>query len=111
MHDEAHAETAKVVEGRELAEGKTVEQNRVRTQCRSALQRALDRIREATRKDRRMRLTARWHHVYEIDRLREAYRGLNRDAPPGVDGQTWAAQGEDLEATLRALSDRRTRGT
>ena len=111
MHDEAHAETAEVVEGRELAKGKTVEQNRVRTQCRSALQRALDRIREAARKDRRMRLTALWHHVYDIERLREAYHGLNRDATPGVDGQTWAAYGEDLEANLRALSDRLKRGT
>jgi RNA-directed DNA polymerase len=87
-HDEAHAETAEVVEGRELAKGKAVEQNRVRTQCRSALPRALDRIRAAARKDGTMRLTALWHHVYDIDRLREACRGLNRDATPGVDGQT-----------------------
>ena len=45
--------TAEVEEGRELAKGKTVEQNRVRTQRRSALQRALDRIRAAARKDRK----------------------------------------------------------
>ena len=36
--------------------------------------------------------------------------GLNRDAAPGVDGQTWAAYGENLEANLRDLSDRLKRG-
>jgi RNA-directed DNA polymerase len=110
-NEEAHAETAEVVEGRELAKGKAVEQTRVRTQCRSALPRALDRIRAAARKDRTRRLTALWHHVYDIDRLREAYHGLNRDATPGVDGQTWAAYGDNLEANLRDLADRLKRGT
>ena len=57
-----------------------------------------------------MPLTALWHHVYDIDRLREAYYGLNRDAAPGVDGQTWATYGENLEANLRDLSERLQRG-
>jgi RNA-directed DNA polymerase len=103
--------TAEVEEGRELAKGKTVEQNRVRTQRRSALPRALDRIRAAARKDRAMPLTALWHHVYDIDRLREAYDGVHRDASPGRAGQTWAPDGENLEAMLRDLSDRLKRGT
>src|SRR5262249_8232011 len=38
---------AEDVEGRELAKGKMGEQTRVRTQRRSALQRALDRLRQA----------------------------------------------------------------
>jgi RNA-directed DNA polymerase len=109
-HEQAHVETAEVVEGRELAKGKAVEQNRVRTQRRGTLQRALDRIRQAAQRDRATPLTALWHHVYGIDRLREAYHGLNRDAAPGIDGQTWAAYGEDLEANLRDLSDRLQRG-
>src|SRR6266511_1110611 len=107
---QALAATAEVVEGRELAKGKTGEQNRVRTQRRSALQRALDRLREVARRGRAMRLTARWHHVYNIDQLREAYDGLNREATPGVDGQTWAAYGENLETNLRDLSARLKRG-
>jgi hypothetical protein len=90
-HDEAHAETAEVVEGRELAKGKAGAHNRVRTQGRSARPRALDRRRAAARKDRTRRLTALWPHGSDIDRLREAYHGLNRDATPGVDGQPWAA--------------------
>jgi retron-type reverse transcriptase len=55
-------------------------------------------------------LTALWHPVYDIDRLREAYYGLNRDAAPGIDGQPWAAYGEALEANLRDLADRLKRG-
>ena len=101
---------AEDVEGRELAKGKTGEHTRVRTQCRSALQRALDRIRQAARRDHAKPLTALWHHVYDINRLREAVDGLHREAAPGVDGQTWAAYGENREANRRDLSDRLKRG-
>ncbi|HSX77143.1 MAG TPA: hypothetical protein VLQ80_01030, partial [Candidatus Saccharimonadia bacterium] len=51
MRSREQAEAAEAVEGRELATGKTGEQTRVRTQRRSALQRALDRIRQAARRD------------------------------------------------------------
>ena len=64
---QAQAATAEVVEGRELAKGKTGELTRVRTQRRSALQRALDRLRAAVRRARTTPLTALWHHVYDID--------------------------------------------
>ena len=52
VHIQGHAETAEVVEGRELAKGNLGERNRVRTQCRDALQRALDRVRQAARRVR-----------------------------------------------------------
>jgi len=110
MRSREQAEAAEAVEGRELAKGKTEEHTRVRTQRRSALQRALDRRRQAARRDHAKPLTALWHHVDDINRLREAYDGLHHDAAPGVDGQTWAAYGENLEAHLRDLSDRLKRG-
>ena len=110
MQSREQAEAAQAVEGRELATGKTGEHTRVRTQRRSALQRALDRRRQAARRDHATPLTALWHHVYDINRLREAYDGLHHAAAPGVDGQTWAAYGEHLEAHRRDLSDRRKRG-
>lgn len=94
-----------------MATGKTVAQHRVRTQRRRAWPRALDRIRAAARKDRARRLTARWHHVYALERRREAYDGLNREASPGGDGATWASSGAHLEANLRHLADRLKRGT
>jgi group II intron reverse transcriptase/maturase len=106
---QAHAATAEVVEGRELAKGNSGQQTRVRTQRRAALSRALDRVRQAA-KDSAMRLTALWHHVHSIDRLREAYDSLNHDAAPGMDGQTWADYGEQLETNLRDLADRLARG-
>jgi RNA-directed DNA polymerase len=106
---QAQGATAEVVEGRERATGNAGQQNRVRTQRRTALARALDRVRQAAKESAR-RLTALWHHVYSIDRLREAYDSLNHDAAPGVDGQTWAAYGEQLERNLRGWSDRLRRG-
>src|SRR4030095_9121029 len=61
MRSREQAEAAEAVEGRELAKGKLGEQTRVRTQRRSALQRALDRIRQAARRDHAKPLTALWH--------------------------------------------------
>lgn len=109
QHRQAQAATAEVVEGRELAKGNAGQHHRVRTQCRAALSRALDRVRQAA-KESGKRLTALWHHVYTSDRRREAYYRLNHDAAPGGDGQTWAAYGEQLDTRLRELSDRLQRG-
>lgn len=102
-------EMAEVVEGRGLAKGNLGGCNRDRTQCRDTLQQALDWVRQAAR-EVRLLLTALWHQVYDIDRLREAYYSVNRRAAPGVDGETWAAYGGDLEANLRDLSGRLKRG-
>jgi RNA-directed DNA polymerase len=106
---QGYAEAAEVVEGRGLAKGNLEGCNRDRTQCRATLQQALDRVRQAARRVRLL-LTALWHHVYDIDRLREAYYSVNRRAAAGVDGETWAAYGGDLEANLRDLSGRLERG-
>ena len=109
QNQQAQAAPAEVGEGRELAKGNAGQHNRVRTPCRVALSRALDRVRQAA-KESGERLTALWHHVYAIDRRREAYNRLNHDAAPGGDGQTWATYGEHLETNLRGLSDRLKRG-
>jgi RNA-directed DNA polymerase len=71
---------------------------------------ALDRVRQAACRDKEMKFTSLWHHVYGVDRLREAYLACKRDAAAGVDGQTWQAYGEELEGNLRNLSDRLARG-
>jgi RNA-directed DNA polymerase len=106
---QGYAEAAEVVEGRGLAKGNLGGCNRDRTQCRDTLQQALDRVRQVARRVRLL-LTALWHHVYDIDRLQEAYYSVNRRAAPGVDGETWAAYGGNLEANLRDLSGRLERG-
>src|SRR5262249_14298688 len=54
---------AEVVEGRRSAEGNTMQAAATRTQSRLDALIALDRVREAARRDRRARFTALLHHV------------------------------------------------
>jgi RNA-directed DNA polymerase len=76
----------------------------------SSLQSALERIRQAASRDKKLRFTGLWHHVYQVDRLREAYFNLKRGAAPGIDGETWRHYGGDLEENLQDLSGRLQRG-
>ncbi|HKS46176.1 MAG TPA: group II intron reverse transcriptase/maturase [Amycolatopsis sp.] len=62
-------------------------------------------MREAARRDRGTRFTALLHHV-GVDRLRKAYWAIRPKAAPGVDGVTWVAYGQELEANLRDLHAR-----
>jgi group II intron reverse transcriptase/maturase len=71
---------------------------------------ALDRIREAAQRDKGLRFTTLWHQVYDVERLRKAYRETKKDAAPGVDGQTWLQYGQELEQNLQDLSRRLQRG-
>lgn len=102
--------TAEAVEGRGLAKGNQVEGNRVRAQVRGVLQSALDRVREVAAREKEEKFTTLWHHVYNVDRLREAYLGLERTSAPGMDGETWQSYGLDLEVNLQDLSERLKRG-
>ena len=102
--------SAEEVEGRALAKGNSSKQNRNRTQNRDNLQSALARIRQKAGEDGKLQFTTLWHHVYNIDRLREAYFSLKKKASAGVDGITWQQYGEELENNLQDLSDRLKRG-
>lgn len=101
---------AEGVEGSGQAKGNASPQNMLRTQSREGVPSARDRIRQAAESDKQRRFTALFHHVYDIKSLREAYINLKRDAAPGVDGETWRAYGEQLEANLDDLSGRLRRG-
>jgi len=101
---------AEAMEGRRLTKGNPLEQNTLRTQGRGGVSSELERVRGAVRRNKEGRFTALFHHVYDVDRLREAYFGLKRQAVPGVDGETWQQYGEDLEGRLRDLSERLRRG-
>ncbi|MDB4962377.1 MAG: RNA-directed polymerase [Myxococcales bacterium] len=98
------------VEGRELAKGNSTEGNAFRTQGRGDARTALERVRRAARKDGKLKFTALFHHVYNIDRLRDAYLALKRDASAGVDGETWQHYGEAVEGNLADLAARLKRG-
>ncbi len=98
---------AEEVEGRGLTQGNSLQWNRFRTQRREMetnmdnpkrarsgkprtqtrastyllsgdLRSSLQRIRQAACQDKGLRFTALWHHVYHIDRLREAYFSLKQ---------------------------------
>jgi retron-type reverse transcriptase len=101
---------AEQVEGRGRAKGNSGERNSDRTQSRSELSQALDRVRQAARKDKRLQFTALWHHVYDVDRLRKHYFAMKRASAAGVDGQTWEHYGQQLEENLQDLSGRLKRG-
>jgi len=98
------------LEGRGLAKGNSDESNTLRTQGRDGVPSALDRVRQAARKDRKQQFTALLHHVYDVDRLRAAYLAIKRDAAAGVDGESWRHYGESLEGNLQDLSERLKRG-
>jgi len=72
---------------------------------------ALDRVRQVACRDKGLKFTTLWHHVYNIDRLREAYFALKRTASAGIDEVDWQTYGQELESNLKNLSDRLAQGT
>ena len=101
---------AERAEGRGSAKGNLQQQNASRTPSREDAHSALERVRQAAKKDRKLRFTALLHHVYSLEALRTAYLKLKREAAPGADGETWQHYGERLEANLQDLSGRLKRG-
>ena len=101
---------AEGMEGRGLAKGNLPQQNASRIQSRRDAPSALERVRQAAAKDKKLRFTALLHHIYNLDTLRRAYFSLKKQAAPGVDGETWRHYGEELENNLQDLSERLKRG-
>ena len=85
---------AEEMEGRGPAKGNPPRQNAPRTQGREGALSALERVRLAAARDRRMKFTALLHHIYDLTTLRTAYLALKREAAAGVDGETWRHYGE-----------------
>src|SRR6266700_4571859 len=96
---------AESVEGRRSAEGNTASKTRPGRRAGHGAPSALDRVREVAVRDQEARFTALLHHV-DLDRLRAAYWAISPKAAAGVDGVTWAAWGQDLEANLQDLHRR-----
>src|SRR6266478_1530875 len=101
---------AEEMEGRGLAKGNLPQQNVSRTPSREDALSALERVRQAAKKDKKLRFTALLHHIYNPETLRRAYLRLKKEASPGVDGETWRHYGETLEDNLQDLSHRLKRG-
>ena len=108
--NKACGRAAEAMEGRGLVKGNSFRQNAPWTQSQIRVYSALERVRQAAKRDKEQRFTALFHHVYSVDQLRGAYYSLKRDASPGIDGETWRHYGENLEENLRDLSGRLRRG-
>jgi RNA-directed DNA polymerase len=93
---------AEVVEERGPAKGNTASTTHPGRSAGHGALSGLERVREVARRDKEARFTALLHHV-SIERLRAAYRAIRPQAAPGVDGVTWVAYGQDLEANLQDL--------
>lgn len=95
--------------GKGLDQGNSDQQNTHRTQSRSSVPSALDRVRQVAQRDRKAKFTALLHHV-TIERLRDCFHRLNPKAAPGVDRVTWRDYGQNLEMNLQDLLSRVHRG-
>jgi group II intron reverse transcriptase/maturase len=100
---------AEAMEGRRPAKGNANEQTTLRTQSREGVPHALDRVRQAAKKDRNAKFTALFHHLTLV-RLRSAFDSLERGAAAGVDGVTWQQYAEHVEENLEVLHARLHRG-
>src|SRR5580704_5967131 len=101
---------AEGMEGSGLAKGNLPQQNASRTPSPADALSALERVRQAAGKDKKLRFTALLHHIYNLETLRMAYFRLRKEAAPGVDGETWRHYGEELETNLQDLGARLKRG-
>lgn len=107
---------AESAEGRELTE-ENIEQSLLdRTQRRNAdgtpfvpRSRGLLGVREATRKDSKLRFTSLLHHITP-ELLRSSFFDLKKRAAPGVDGETWRDYAVDFARRIDDLHGRIHRG-
>jgi len=99
---------AEWLEGRRLIKGKVSKHDKSQTPSWSDDWPVLERIRKGKGKGQQ-KLTSLYHVVYKVEQLREAYFSLKRRAAAGVDGQTWASYGEQLEENLKRLSNKLAR--
>jgi len=108
--NKAGTPAAEEAEGSDPAKGNPQQQNASRTQRRNDAPSALERVRQAAKKDKGVKFTALFHHV-TIDRLRQSFNALSKNAAAGVDGVTWQQYAQGLEENLGDLHARLQRGT
>ena len=70
----------------------------------------LQRVREAAKREKRLRFTALLHHV-SVALLLNSFYALKREAAAGVDGLTWQEYETDLDKRLEDLHSRVHRGS
>jgi RNA-directed DNA polymerase len=97
-------------EGRRPTKENTVQTTASQIQSWGNALSGLHRVREAAKRDKRLRFTALLHHV-SIALLSNSFYALKRAAVPGVDGLTWQVYETDLDKRLEDLHSRVHRST
>jgi group II intron reverse transcriptase/maturase len=109
---------AESVEGRELTKKNTGQSLLDRTQSRNTdsdtsefapRSRGLFGVREAARRDKKLKFTSLLHHI-TIDLLRASFFDLKKLAAPGIDEETWQDYAKDFEQRIEDLHGRIHRG-
>src|SRR6516225_2864002 len=101
---------AEGIEGRRPAKENTEQTTTSQTQSWNDALRGLRGVREAAKRDKRLKFTALLHHV-SVPLLESSFYALKRDAAPGVDGVTWQEYETGLSERLKDLHSRVHRGT
>lgn len=101
---------AESVEERRLTKENDEQPLRGRTQSRTPRSRGLFGVREAARRDKKMRFNNLLNHVTP-ELLRASFFDLKKQASPGIDGETWAEYAENFETRIADLHTRIHRGT
>jgi hypothetical protein len=104
---------AEMVEGRSAAKGNADQAPAPRTQSRtSCASTDLEGVRQAARRNRRLRFTALLHHITP-QLLIDSFYSLQKNAAAGVDGVTWSSRRASAVAEHRLVhagAYRRRRG-
>lgn len=99
------------MKGRSLTKGNRLEQNPNQTQSwNNEGKNALQRIREAARKDSCARFSALMHHVTP-QRLTQHFFEIKKSAAAGIDGVTWVDYEERLDENIKSLHKRLHNGS
>jgi RNA-directed DNA polymerase len=107
--NKAQQSAAEPVEQRAGTKGNAGQQSTHRTQSRTNVSQAQERIRKAARERKKERFTALFHHI-TVELLEEAFYALAQNAAPGVDRWTWKDYEADLEHNIEDLHGRVQRG-
>ena len=101
---------AEGMEGSRSAEENTEQTTTSQTQSWNDVLSGLCGVREAARRDKRLKFTALLHHV-SVPLLEHSFYALKRDAAPGVDGVTWQEYETGLGERLKDWHSRVHQGT
>ncbi len=109
LANKAEQSASEPVERRAGTEGNARQHSTHRTPSRASVTQALERIRRTAKERKKERFTALLHHVGP-DLLAAEFFALKEHAAAGVDGLTWRAYEQNLEANVADLHARVHRG-